>query len=371
MFHRPDIGPAEEDAVLEVLRSGWLTTSARTKALEKRFAAYRGCARAVGTNSCTAALHLSLLSLGVGPGDEVITSPITFASTANVIVHCGATPVFCDVTEDTLNIDPDALSDAITLRTKAIIAVHFAGHPCDMDEIDAIAARHGVPVIEDAAHAVEAEYRGRPTGSLGRAAAFSFYATKNITSGEGGMLTTNDESLADQADILALHGISRDAWKRYGDEGYKHWDIVAPGYKYNMFDIQAAIVDAQMDRIDQFWERRRQVTEYYDAAFSEMPGVAPLCRRDYVKASHHLYVLRVPRRDEFMSAIQAQGIGVGVHFRPVHLHQYYRQAFGFRPGMFPVAEAAGESVVSLPLYPSLGDDDVDRVVAAVREILGG
>ena len=202
----------------------------------------------------------TLLSLGVGPGAEVITSPITFASTANVIVHCGATPVFCDVTQDTLNIDPDALSDAITPRTQAIIVVHFAGHPCDMDEIGALAAHHGIPVIEDAAHAVEAEYRGRPTGSLGRAAAFSFYATKNITSGEGGMLTTNDEDLAGQADALALHGISRDAWKRYGDDGYKHWEIIAPGYKYNMFDIQAALVDAQMDRIDQFWERRRQVT---------------------------------------------------------------------------------------------------------------
>ena len=186
MFNRPSIGAAEEEAVLEVLRSGWLTTGLRTKALEERFAAFRGCTHAVGTNSCTAALHLCLLCLGVGPGDEVITSPITFASTANVIVHCGATPVFCDVADDTLNMDPESMGRVITPRTKAIIAVHFAGHPCDMDEIDAIAARHGVPVIEDAAHAVEAEYRGRPTGSLGRVAAFSFYATKNITSGRAG-----------------------------------------------------------------------------------------------------------------------------------------------------------------------------------------
>ena len=369
MFNRPTIGAAEEEAVLEVLRSGWLTMGPRTKALETRFAAFRHCSHAVGVNSCTAALHLCLLCLDVGPGDEVVTSPITFASTANVIVHCGATPVFCDVADDTLNMDPESLAQVITPRTKAIIAVHFAGHPCDMDEIGAVASRHGIPVIEDAAHAVEAEYRGRPTGSLASAAAFSFYATKNITSGEGGMLTTNDTDLADRAGLLALHGISRDAWKRYGDEGYQHWEIVAPGYKYNMYDLQAALVDAQLDQVDTFWERRREVTERYDAAFSEMPDVTPMHRRDYVKASHHLYVVRVPRRDQFMDAVQVQGVGVGVHFRAVHLHPYYRQAFGFRPGMFPVAEAAGESVVSLPLYPSLGDDEVERVVVACRRAL--
>ena len=371
MFHRPSLGDAEEQAVLAVLRSGWLTTGARTKALEERFAEYRGCARAVGTNSCTAALHLALVALGVGAGDEVITSPITFASTANVIVHTGATPVFCEVQPDTLNMDLESVAAAITPRTRAIIAVHFAGHPCDMDEIVDCAEGHGLAVIEDAAHAVEAEYRGRPTGSLGVAAAFSFYATKNITSGEGGMLTTNDDALAEEVAVLALHGISRDAWKRYSDEGYRHWDIVAPGFKYNMFDLQAALVDAQMDRIDEFWRRRRSLTEMYDEALAEMHGLEPLRRRDYVRAAHHLYVVQVTpdagiSRDEFIDALQGQGVGVGVHFRPVHLHPYYRETFGYRPGMLPVAEAAGDAVVSLPLYPSLQDSQLQRVIQACK-----
>ena len=374
-FHRPSLGEAEEQAVLEVLRSGWLTTGPRTKALEERFATYRDCARGVATNSCTAALHLALVALEVGPGDEVLTSPITFASTANVIVHTGATPVFCDVQPDTLNMDPASMAAAMTPRTKAVIAVHFAGHPCDMDEIEACAKGRGIAVIEDAAHAAEAEFRGRPTGSLGVAAAFSFYATKNITSGEGGMFTTSDAALADHVAVLALHGISRDAWKRYGDEGYRHWDIVAPGFKYNMFDLQAALVDAQMDRIDEFWRRRRELTELYDEALAEVRGLEPLRRRDYVKAAHHLYVLRVKReagitRDEFIESLQRQGIGVGVHFRPVHLHPYYREAFGFGPRMLPVAEAAGDEVVSLPLYPSLRDDQLERVVRACGVALG-
>ena len=375
MFHRPSLGAAEEGAVLDVLRSGWLTTGPRTAALETRFAEFRGTRQAIATNSCTAALHLALLALGVGRGDEVITTPITFASTANVVVHCGATPVFCDVQPDTLNMDPQALAAAVTPRTKAIIAVHFAGHPCDMDEIAAIAARHGVPVIEDAAHAVEAEYRGRPVGSLGAAAAFSFYATKNVTCGEGGMLTTSDDALADAARPLALHGISRDAWQRYGEDGYRHWDIVAPGFKYNMSDIQAALLNVQLDRVDEFWRRRRALVERYDEALAQEPGLRLLRRREYVKPAHHLYVVRVTSaaglsRDQFMNAVQSKGVGVGVHFRAVHLHPYYRQTYGFREGMFPVAEAAGETVVSLPLYPSLDEADLDRVVRTCKTVLG-
>ncbi len=377
MFNRPSIGADEEAAVLDVLRSGWLTTGPRTKALEERFARFRGCTNAVGVNSCTAALHLCLQSLGVGRGDEVITSPLTFASTANVIVHCGATPVFCDVSPDTLNMDPEALAAAVTARTRAIIPVHFAGHPCEMDEINAVAARHSIPVIEDAAHAVEAEYRGRPTGSLGTAAAFSFYATKNITSGEGGMLTTNDQELAERAALLALHGISRDAWKRYSEEGYRHWEIVAPGYKYNMYDLQAALLDVQLNRVDSFWERRRDLVEFYDEAFANVEELRPLARRaSATKHAHHLYVVRVteeahPTRDAFLNAVQARGVGLGVHFRAVHLHEYYRETFGLSRGSYPVAEAAGDTVVSLPLYPDLRRDEAERVVrtciAALKE----
>jgi dTDP-4-amino-4,6-dideoxygalactose transaminase len=374
MFHRPSMGPEEEQAVAQVLRSGWITTGPRTKEFERVFAAYRGAAHAVAVNSCTAALHLSLVALGVGPGDEVITSPITFASTANVVVHTGATPVFCDVQEDTLNMDPEALRRALTPRTRAVFAVHFAGHPCDMDEITAIAGERGVPVIEDAAHAVEAEYRGRPTGSLARAAAFSFYATKNITTGEGGMLVTDDGKLAERVALLALHGISRDAWKRYGAEGYHHWDTVAAGYKYNMFDIQAAIGLEQLKKVGRFWESRKRLVERYDAALAGLPGLRPLVRRPYVTASYHLYPIRVTpaaglSRDDFIAALNRRNIGVGVHFRPVHLHPFYRETFGFAPGLCPVAEQAGEQLVSLPLFPDMTDAEVDRVVRACREIL--
>ncbi|HEY3317435.1 MAG TPA: DegT/DnrJ/EryC1/StrS family aminotransferase [Coriobacteriia bacterium] len=374
MFHRPSLGDEEEQAVTEVLRSGWLTTGPRTKEFERVFAAYRGAAHGVGVNSCTAALHVALLAMGVGPGDEVVTTPMTFASTANVIVHTGATPVFCDVQPDTLNMDPDALASAVTERTKAVIPVHFAGHPCDMDEIDAVVRPRGIRVLEDAAHAVESEYRGRPVGSLGDAAAFSFYATKNITTGEGGMLTTGDASLAERAQILALHGISRDAWKRYTDEGYRHYDIVAPGFKYNMFDIQAALGLAQLRKVDGFRESRKRLTERYDEGLHDLPALRLMERRDYVKTAYHLYVVRVTpgsplSRDELMAALQARGIGVGVHFRAVHLHPYYREAYGFRPGMFPESELAGDSVVSLPLFPSMTDAEVDRVVQALHAIL--
>lgn len=373
-FHRPSIGDEEEQQVLEVLRSGWLTTGPKTKEFERRFAAFRGVPYAVAMNSCTAALHVGLLAMGVGPGDEVITTPMTFASTANVIVHAGATPVFCDVQPDTLNMDPAAFEAAITERTKAVIPVHFAGHPCDMDEICAIADSHGIQVLEDAAHATESEYKGRPTGSIGAAGAFSFYATKNITTAEGGMLTTARPDMAERAEILALHGISRDAWKRYTASGYQHWDIVEPGFKYNMSDLQAALGLAQLAKIDAFWASRKKLTEHYDASLKHLGGLRLMERRDYVKSAYHLYVVRVQpdagmSRDQFMSEVQAMGIGVGVHFRSVHLHPYYRETYGFAPGMFPVAEAAGEQVVSLPLFPSMTLGDVDTVAEVCERVL--
>ena len=375
-FHRPSLDERDERAVLEVLRSGWLTTGAKAKELERRVAAACGVAHAVATNSCTAALHLALVGLDVGPGDEVITTPITFASTANVIVHVGATPVFCDVAPDTLCMDPASLEAAITPRTRAIIAVHFAGHPCDMDEIGAVAARHGVPLIEDAAHALGATYRGRPVGSLGHAAAFSFYATKNITTGEGGMLTTDDAALAERAAILSLHGISRDAWMRYTDAGYKHWDIVAAGFKYNMPDLLAALGLSQLERLEELRRERARLTQLYDGLLAGLDALVPLRRRPYVDAAYHLYVVRLAAgapltRDEFTTALQARGIGVGVHFRAVHLHPFYREKYGFRPGVCPVSEAAGDAVVSLPLFVGLTVRQVERVAAACREILGG
>ncbi len=374
-YHQPLIESDDEQAVLAVLRSGWLTTGPQTKTFERTLAEYVGAARAVAVNSCTAALHLALQIAGVGPGDEVITSPITFASTANVIVHCGATPVFADVEPITYNIDPSALEAAITPRTRALIPVDFAGHPADMDRIGAIGKAHGLTVIEDAAHAIGAEYGGRRVGGIADMTAFSFYATKNITSGEGGALTTNNEEWADRLSIMALHGISRDAWKRYGNEGYKHWEIVYPGYKYNMFDLQGALALTQLAKIERFHERRVALKKRLDAGLRDLPELLLPRELPGVKHAYHLYpvVLRTESldadRDAIMNAIQAENVGVGVHFRAVHLHPYYQDTFGFRRGMFPVAEYYSDRTISLPLYPRMSDADADDVIAAVRTVV--
>jgi dTDP-4-amino-4,6-dideoxygalactose transaminase len=374
-FHQPSLGPEEEASLLDTVRSGWITTGPKTKAFERELASYVGARHAVAVNSCTAALHLALEATGVGAEHEVITSPITFASTANVIVHRGATPVFADVQPDTVNIDPAALERAITPRTKAIIPVHLAGQPCDMASIDALARRHGLTVIEDAAHAIGAAYDGRHVGGHGRLACFSFYATKNITSAEGGAVTTDDAELADKIAIMSLHGISRDAWKRYGAEGYRHWDIVYPGYKYNMFDLQAALVLPQLAKIEQFWARRVELKARLDAGLATIPELRTYRPVGDVKHAHHLYptVVLTERlradRDTIMSAIQAENIGVGIHFRAVHLHPYYRERWGFRRGMFPNAEYYSDRTMSLPLYPKMSDRDADDVVDVVRKVV--
>jgi dTDP-4-amino-4,6-dideoxygalactose transaminase len=374
-FHQPSLGPEEEASLLDTVRSGWITTGPKTKAFERELASYVGARHAVAVNSCTAALHLALEATGVGAEHEVITSPITFASTANVIVHRGATPVFADVQPDTVNIDPAALERAITPRTKAIIPVHLAGQPCDMASIDALARRHGLTVIEDAAHAIGAAYDGRRVGGHGRLACFSFYATKNITSAEGGAVTTDDAELADKIAIMSLHGISRDAWKRYGAEGYRHWDIVYPGYKYNMFDLQAALVLPQLAKIEQFWARRVELKARLDAGLATIPELRTYHPVGDVKHAHHLYPIVVlterlrADRDTIMSAIQAENIGVGIHFRAVHLHPYYRERWGFRRGMFPNAEYYSDRTMSLPLYPKMSDRDADDVVDVVRKVV--
>ena len=375
-YHQPSLGAAEEASVLDTMRSGWLTTGPKTKRFEQELATYVGAAHCIAVNSCTAALHLALEAVGVGPGDEVVTSPITFASTANVIVHRGATPVFADVEADTINLAADRFEAAITPRTKAVIPVHLFGQACDMDAIDAIAARHGIHVIEDAAHAIGTEYRGRRVGGSGHLTAFSFYATKNITSGgEGGALTTNDAALAERIAIMSLHGISRDAWKRYSTSGYKHWDIIYPGYKYNMFDLQAAIALPQLARIDEFAARRRELKARYDAAFRDITEIVLPAERPYGKHSYHLYPIIVRSedlsvdRDMLMNTIQAENIGIGIHFRAVHLHPYYMETWGFRPGMFPNAEYYSDRTISLPFYPKMTDADADDVIGVVRQAI--
>ncbi len=374
-YHQPLIESDDEQAVLEVLRSGWLTTGPQTKTFERTLAEYVGATRAVAVNSCTAALHLALKVVGVGPGDEVVTSPITFASTANVIVHCGATPVFADVDPVTVNIDPRALEAALTPRTKAVIPVDFAGHPADLDAVAAVVKGRGITVIEDAAHSIGAEYGGRRVGGIADMTAFSFYATKNITSGEGGALTTNNEEWAERASIMALHGISRDAWKRYGNEGYKHWDIVYPGYKYNMFDIQGALVLSQLSKLERFHQRRVALKARLDAGLAGMDELVLPRERPGIKHAYHLYpvVVRTEAltadRDAVMNAIQAENVGVGVHFRAVHLHPYYQDTFGFRRGTFPHAEYYSDRTISLPLYPRMTDADADDVIEAVRRVI--
>jgi len=374
-FHQPLFDEKEEQEVIDTLRSGWLTTGPKTKKFEKVFANYVGAKYAVAVNSCTAALHLSLVVSGVGEGDEVITTPITFAATANVILHQRAKPVFVDVELSTLNIDVSRIEEAITPRTKAIIPVHFAGHPCDMDPIMELAQKYNLVVIEDAAHAIEAEYRGKKIGSIGDTTCFSFYATKNITTGEGGMLTTNKKELAEKAAILSLHGISKDAWKRYGSEGYRHWDILYPGFKYNMFDIQAALGLQQLGKVNQFYEIRKRYVKLYDEAFSEIPEIITLAQRDYVKHAHHLYVVMVKvenmkaDRDTIINALQAENIGIGIHFRAIHLHPFYQQRYGFQRGDFPKAEYASDRVISLPLYPKMSKNDVEDVIRGLKKVL--
>lgn len=374
-FHRPLIGVEEETEVVQTLRSGWITTGPRTQEFERAFADYIGCRHAIGLNSGTAGLHLALVTLGVGDGDEVITTPITFPATANVIVHQRARPVFADIDPETLNIDPDKIEGKITPKTKAIMPVHLAGHPCEMDRISEIARKYNLKVIEDAAHALEAEYHGKKVGVLGDAAAFSFYATKNITTGEGGMLTTDDDEIADMVNILRLHGISRDAWKRYGLEGYKHWDTLYPGYKYNMFDIQAAIGIHQLKKAGKFLQIRGKYAEMYDQAFAQIPEIKVPGRKENIKHSHYLYVIQVKTedltadRDIIMNAIQAENIGIGIHFRALHLQPYYKNTYGFKRGDFPNAEYASDRVISLPLYPAMTEADVADVIKAVSRVI--
>lgn len=377
VFGSPAIGEAEIAEVVATLRSGWLGTGPRVQRFEADFRAYVGCTSAVALNSCTAGLHLALDALGVGPGDEVITTPLTFSATANVIVHVGATPVFADVDPRTMNLDPDAVARAVTPRTKAILPVHLAGRPCDMDALLEMAQRHGLAVVEDAAHATEARYRGRPVGSIGDMTAFSFYVTKNLVTGEGGMLTTNNAAWAEEIRIKSLHGISRDAWKRYSAEGFQPYDTLFPGYKYNMTDLQAALGIHQLARLEGNLAVRERHWRRYDEAFRGHPLLTlptPTDPRD--RHARHLYTILLDTdragmsRNEFIVRLKAENIGTGIHFTPLHLHSYYAKTFGFTRGQFPSAEFIGDRTVSLPLSAKLTDDDVEDVIAAVRRALG-
>lgn len=374
-FGSPHIGDEEIREVVDTLKSGWIGTGPKTAEFEKLVSEYVGAKHGLAVNSCTAALHLSLLVCGVGPGDEVITTPLTFCSTVNAIIHSGASPVLVDVDRGTMNIDPAKIEQAITGKTKAIIPVHLAGRPCDMEEITAIAKKHNLFVIEDAAHALGAEYRGKKIGQIGDLSCFSFYVTKNITTSEGGMVTTNNREFADKIKVYALHGLSKDAWKRYSDDGYKHYEVVFPGYKYNMTDLQASLGLHQMRRIGQSGARREEIWNRYQKAFQGLPLELPAPIASDTKHARHLYTILVDEkqagigRDKFMNELHRRGIGSGVHFIPVHLHKYYAENFGFKRGDYPEAEYIGARTVSLPLSSKLNDAEVDKIINAVKEIL--
>ncbi len=373
-FSLPDIGEEEIDEVVQTLRSGWITTGPRTIEFEKRFAEYTGARHAVAVNSCTAALHIALAAAGIGPGDEVITSTLTFCSTANVIVHLGATPVLADIGPD-YDIDPAEVERRITPRTRAIIPVHYAGQPCRMDEILACARRHGLLVIEDAAHAVGARYGDRMVGTIGDATAFSFYAIKNMTTAEGGMITTDREDLAERMRLLSLHGIDKDAWKRYSKEGSWYYEVTCAGYKCNMTDIQAALGLHQLKRLGDFLETRHRYAALYNEAFQEIPEVQSPLVNPGLEHAWHLYVIQLDLdrltidRAQFIEALRAENVGSSVHFIPVHLHPYYQKNFGFKRGDYPQAERAFERIISLPLYPKMTVGQVLEVAETVRGIV--
>lgn len=373
-FNRPDIGEEEIAAVVDTLRFGWLTTGPKTRRFEQEFASYTGARHALALSSATAALHLALVAAGVGSGDEVITTPLTFAACANVIVQQGARPVLADVCADDLNLDPEQVERRLTPRTRALMAVHYAGQPCRMEALQEIAHRHNLFLIEDAAHAVGAEYRGRKIGSIGDATAFSFYATKNLTTGEGGMLTTNRAEVDERARIMTLHGMSRDGWSRYEKGGAWYYEVVAPGYKYNCTDIQAALGLVQLRRLDAMNTRRAQLAARLHGALAGCEMVETPAVRPEVRHAWHLYVIRLRLelltidRARFIEELSARGIGTSVHFIPIHYHPYYRAGFGFHPGDYPVAEDAYARLISLPLYPAMTDADADRVAEAVWEV---
>jgi dTDP-4-amino-4,6-dideoxygalactose transaminase len=377
IFSAPLIGEEEVSEVTACLRSGWLGTGPRVARFEAEFAAYKGtdAAHVAAVNSCTAALHVSMVAAGLDPGAEVITTPLTFCATVNAIIHAGLTPVLADVDPVTQCLDPAAIEAAITPRTQAILPVHFAGRPCEMDRIMAIADKHKLVVIEDCAHAIETEYHGRKAGTFGDFGCFSFYATKNVVTGEGGMILGRGEAHIARAKVLALHGMSKDAWHRFGDKGYKHYQVVECGFKYNMMDLQAAIGIHQLARVEKNWLRRRDVWAHYRQAFADLPIGLPAEPAADTRHAYHLYTVMIDRercgieRDDFLDRMNAQRIGTGVHYLSVPEHPYYQQRFDWRPEQWPNAMKIGRETVSLPLSAKLSDNDTECVVQSVSKII--
>ncbi|MDP3789163.1 MAG: DegT/DnrJ/EryC1/StrS aminotransferase family protein, partial [Candidatus Omnitrophota bacterium] len=372
-FSLPSLGPDEEKEVIDTLRSGWLTTGPKTHRLENMFREYFGCKHAVCVNSCTAALHLSLVALGIKEADEVITSPITWPATANVILHVGARPVFADVEADTLNIEPERIEEKITKKTKAIIPVHMAGQPCDMEKIYKIARKHKLYIIEDAAHAIGASYMDKKIGTLSDLTCFSFYPIKNITTIEGGLVTTANAAWEEKIRIYSLHGVSKEAWKRY-DKSFKgHAEVLYPGFKYNMSDVQAAIGLHQLPKLDTFIKQRERIARQYDNAFRTISEIRLPKQIPHIKHAWHLYIIILEleklkvSRDNFVEAMKRENIGTGIHFRSLHIQPYYKNKFSFKEKDFPNAFYLSGRILSLPLYPKMNQCDIDTVIKAVKK----
>ncbi len=378
VFGAPQIEQAEIDEVMDSLVSGWLGTGPKVARFERDFAVYKGIheGQVAAVNSCTAALHVSMIASGIGPGDEVITTPMTFCATVNAIIHTGATPVLVDVDPVTMNIDPAQVEARITSRTRAILPVHFAGRPCEMFALMEIARRHDLQVIEDCAHAIETEYQGHKAGTFGDFGCFSFYVTKNVVTGEGGMVIARDDQDIGRVKMLALHGMSRDAWRRFSDAGFKHYQVVECGFKYNMMDLQAAIGIHQLAQVEKNWLKRQAVWRRYQAAFANLPIGCPTEPVPDTRHAYHLYTVLIDEvktgigRDAFLDAMTARNIGVGVHYLSIPEHPFYQRTFGWRPEDYPNALRIGRQTVSLPISAKLSDGEVGRVIEAVLSIIG-
>lgn len=378
VFGSPFIGQEEIEEVIDSLHSGWLGTGPKVARFEQNFAHYKATTanHCAAVNSCTAALHVSMIAAGLKRGAEVITTPLTFCATINAIIHAGATPVLADVNPQTLNIDPAAIEAVINERTRAILPVHFAGRPCEMNRIMALAKKHDLIVIEDCAHAIESEYHGQKTGTFGNFGCFSFYVTKNVVAGEGGMVIAKNEDDIHRVKMLALHGMSKDAWHRFGDAGFKHYQVVECGFKYNMMDLQAAIGIHQLARVEKNWLRRQEIWQRYQQAFTNLPVTLPGKPENNTRHAYHLYTLLIDEaktgitRDAFLDAMTQHKIGVGVHYLSIPEHPFYQQTFNWHPEDYPNAMKIGRQTVSLPLSAKLSEEDVERVVCIVRSIIG-
>ncbi|MBF0214361.1 MAG: DegT/DnrJ/EryC1/StrS family aminotransferase [Magnetococcales bacterium] len=375
VFGAPTILAPEMEEVAATLQGGWLGTGPRVRHMEQAFREYKGAPFAAGLNSGTAALHLSLLVTDLKPGDEVITTAMTFCATVNAILHAGATPVLVDIEPHSLNIDPAQIEARLTERTRAILPVHFAGYPCRMDALLKLAHRHGLHVIEDCAHAIETEFQGQRAGTMGDFGCFSFYATKNVTTGEGGMVLSRTEEHDQRLRLLSLHGLSRDAWNRFGKGHYRHYQVLEAGFKYNMMDLQAAIGLHQLARVEENWLRRKAIWQCYQEAFADLPVTLPVEAPNDCRHAYHLYTIRLDQercgwsRDEILERMNRQNIGVGVHYLSIPEHPFYRERFGWSPDDWPVARDTGRRTLSLPLTPGMHDTDVEQVVEALRRAM--